>query len=485
LNVISEDVEDEMKDEEKEATEPEDPKKPKKKTNEQEESQNYIHDILPSGKVSTKSTRLGELQQSDNEISPLLESAQPLETTQPMLSSSKNNFGSANKPFVHESMGLSVIPKDTHSVSEWVQDDKKESLILDNQKENSKGSSEKRLSGSFTSKLGGIEEESEEPEQLEQKQPELIKNTSTRKIRTMFSKETHLEEPKSEPIKKSTGAKITRRLFPSIQARRTATPMLTVNTPLPMLSLSDQSDISPFPSAPITPSISMASTTPSSAKSMASWRWPKRPFSPAREKHKEPQSPISEDNPADHIGKVGNLWAKKTLGQLRKYHQRRSPSILGRKFGLTSPIKESHGPLQSPVSDISDSKKSTTVQVLEETLETINEEDEDEEIGIWSSEEVDLTEPCTEEKKNLSPTSMNVLNRQIIEEVVEEPHGMRVSPEYLTVVGGPSVNAASPNASSASLPLRSNPSSSSLAKHNAKPLFETTFTISNNTNEPF
>ncbi|CAG8745955.1 11334_t:CDS:1, partial [Ambispora leptoticha] len=99
-------------------------------------------------------------------------------------------------------------------------------------------------------------------------------------------------------------------------------------------------------------------------------------------------------------------------------------------------------------------------------------------------EEVDLTEPCTEEKKSLSPTSMNVLNRQIIEEVVEEPHGMRVSPEYLTVVGGPSVNAASPNTSSASLPLRSNPSSSSLAKHNAKPLFETTFTISNNTNEP-
>ncbi|CAG8529131.1 7262_t:CDS:2, partial [Dentiscutata heterogama] len=453
------------------------------------ESQNN-NDILSSGNFSTKSTRLGELQQSDNEMpsSPSLASSQPSETSQPVLSSSKRNLGGVSKPFVHESMGLGIV-------AEEIQDDK-----------NSKGSSEKRSSGSFTLKLGEIEEESEETEQqLEQKQPELIKSTSNRKTRTIFSKETHTEEPRSESIRKSTSAKITRRLFPSIpsiQSRRTATHMLTVKTPLPMLSETedeedaessttsarqelirspDQSDTSPFPSAPATPSTLLASTTPASVKSMTSWRWPKRPFSPAREKHKESQN---QDNPADHIGKVGNIWAKKTLGQLRKYHQRHSPSILGRKFGLASPVKESHNSLQSPVSDISDSKKSQTVQVLEETLETINEEDEDDEIGIWSSEEVDLTEPCTDEKKIQSPTSMNVLNQQIIEEVVEEPHGMRVSPEYLTVVGGPSVNAASPNASSTSLSLRSNPSSSSLAKHNAKPLFETTFTISNNTDEP-
>ncbi|CAG8794478.1 4252_t:CDS:2, partial [Gigaspora margarita] len=378
--------------------------------------QNNKHDILSSGEFSAKSTRLGELQQSDNEMpsSPSLANSQPFETSQPVLSSSKRNFSGVSKPLVHESIGLGIVPEE-------IQDDK-----------NSKGSSEKRLSGSFTLKLGEIEEESEEPEQqLEQKQPDLIKSTSTRKTRTIFSKETHTEESRSESIRK-------RRLFPSIQSRRTATHMLTVKTPLPML--------------------------------------------PAREKHKESQS---QDNPADHIGKVGNIWAKKTLGQLRKYHQRHSPSILGiKKFGLASPVKESHNTLQSPVSDISDSKKSQTVQILEDPLETINEEDEDDEIGIWSSEEVDLTEPCTDEKRILSPTSMNVLNKQIIEEVVEEPHGMRVSPEYLTIVGGPSVNAASPNASSASLPLRSNPSSSSLAKHNAKPLFETTFTISNNTNEP-
>ncbi|CAG8529761.1 11708_t:CDS:2, partial [Gigaspora rosea] len=446
------------------------------------ESQNNKHDILSSGEFSAKSTRIGELQQSDNEMpsSPSLANSQPFETSQPVLSSNKRNFSGVSKPLVHESIGLGIVPEE-------IQDDK-----------NSKGSSEKRLSGSFTLKLGEIEEESEEPEQqLEQKQPELIKSTSIRKTRTIFSKETHTEESRSESIRK-------RRLFPSIQSRRTATHILTVKTPLPMLSEteddeeaessttsarqelirspSDQSDTSPFPSTPATPSTLLASTTPTSVKSMTSWRWPKRPFSPAREKHKESQS---QDNPADHIGKVGNIWAKKTLGQLRKYHQRHSPSILGiKKFGLASPVKESHNTLQSPVSDISDSKKSQTVQVLEDPLETINEEDEDDEIGIWSSEEVDLTEPCTDEKRILSPTSMNVLNKQIIEEVVEEPHGMRVSPEYLTIVGGPSVNAASPNASSASLPLRSNPSSSSLAKHNAKPLFETTFTISNNTNEP-
>ncbi|CAG8579267.1 21407_t:CDS:2 [Rhizophagus irregularis] len=365
---------------------------------------------------------------------------------QSILSSSKRTF---NNP-------KTSLLQDMQSISEEEKDDD----VIDKQ-DKTKGRNEKRLSsGSFSSKL-----------------------------------EKSIEESKSEPLKRSSGGRISRLL--SIQSRRTL-PHLNIRTPLSIsisetedeeeetemssdntsgryILPSDQSDVSPSPSSiSITP-ISSVPMTPITPKSN-SWRWPKRPFSPAREKHKEEQVK-SDDNPSDHIGKVGNIWAKKTLGQLRKYHQRQSPSILSRGLSLPSPLKEPVSPLQSPVSDISDSKKSPAVSIPEQPLETINEE-EDEEIGIWSSEEVDLTDS---EKKPPTPTSINsILNSPIL----EEPQGMKVSPEHLTVAGGPSVIRDSPNASTTSLTLRSNPSSSSLAKHNAKPLFETTFTISNITDKP-
>lgn len=408
---------------------------------------------------------------------------------QSILSSSKRTF---NNP-------KTSLLQDMQSISEEEKDDD----VIDKQ-DKTKGRNEKRLSsGSFSSKLGEIcEEEEELEEQKEQINPlpDISKNGPTRKNRTLNidcfpSKEKSIEESKSEPLKRSSGGRISRLL--SIQSRRTL-PHLNIRTPLSIsisetedeeeetemssdntsgryILPSDQSDVSPSPSSiSITP-ISSVPMTPITPKSN-SWRWPKRPFSPAREKHKEEQVK-SDDNPSDHIGKVGNIWAKKTLGQLRKYHQRQSPSILSRGLSLPSPLKEPVSPLQSPVSDISDSKKSPAVSIPEQPLETINEE-EDEEIGIWSSEEVDLTDS---EKKPPTPTSINsILNSPIL----EEPQGMKVSPEHLTVAGGPSVIRDSPNASTTSLTLRSNPSSSSLAKHNAKPLFETTFTISNITDKP-
>ncbi|CAI2164164.1 5249_t:CDS:2 [Funneliformis geosporum] len=318
------------------------------------------------------------------------------------------------------------------------------------------------------------EEDKEDDDIIIEEQQAKTKGREKR-IDLFSSKEKYVEESKSE--RKSPGARITR-LFPSIQSRRTM-PQLTVRTPLPIrYPPSEISDILPSPASSMTPSASSAPLTPVSGKS-TSWRWPKRSFSPAKENHKE----LPNDDPADHIGKVGsNIWAKKTLGQLRKYHQRQSPSILSKGFNLSSPLKEPTSPLQSPVSDISDSKKSPAVSIPEQPLETINEEEEDEEIGIWSSEEVDLTDSGVDEKKPSTPTSISsILNPNIIE---EEPQGMKVSPEHLTVVGGMFVSRDSPNASTTSLTLRSNPSSSSLAKHNAKPLFETTFTISNITDKP-
>jgi hypothetical protein len=463
-----------------------------KTTKEQEDKElkNDEKDILSKpGKFyasRTKNSRFVDLMSSDDESI--------LTKRQQMLSPGKRTLNSPKKSFGHESNnnGTSLL-EDMQSISEEDND------VVEEQ-EKTKGRSEKRLSGSFSSSLDGINEE-EESEGLEEEQreqihslPDISKNVSNRKSRTLSidffpSKEKSSEESKSESLRKSPSTRITR-LFPSIQSRRTMQ-QLTVRTPLSMLSISeteddeeeeteissdntsgqyipssDQSDISP--SVPITPP----------AKS--TWRWPKRPFSPAREKHKE-ELVKSDDNPADHIGKVGsNIWAKKTLGQLRKYHQRHSPSILNRSPSLSSPLKESASPLQSPVSDISDPKKSPAVSIPEQPLETINEED-DEEIGIWSSEEVDLTDS---EKKPLTPTSINnILTSPIVEEI-EEPQSMKVSPEYLTVVGNPSINRDSLNASTTSLTLRNNPSSSSLAKHNAKPLFETTFTITNITDKP-
>jgi hypothetical protein len=448
------------------------------------ESKNDEKDIISkSGKfLSTSRTNNSRYMQL---ISNNVES-QSFGKRQPILSSGKRTFNNS-------------LLQDMQSISEEEKDDD----VIDKQ-EKTKGRNEKRLSGSFSSKLGEIceEEESELEEQKEQinSLPDISKNGQARKNRTLnsdyfSSKEKSIEESKPEPLKKSPGARISRLFSSSIQSRRTLQ-QLTVRTPLSIsisetedeeeetemssdnasgryIPPSDQSDISPSPSISITPTIPMTPVTPKSS----SWRWPKRPFSPAREKHKE-EITKSDDNPADHIGKVGNIWAKKTLGQLRKYHQRQSPSILSRGLSLPSPLKESINPLQSPVSDISDPKKSPAVSIPEQPLETINEE-EDEEIGIWSSEEVDLTDS---EKKPPTPTSINsILNSPILEEHQE---GMKVSPEHLTVAGGPSVIRDSPNASTTSLTLRNNPSSSSLAKHNAKPLFETTFTISNITDKP-
>ncbi|CAJ0907294.1 8165_t:CDS:10, partial [Entrophospora sp. SA101] len=113
-------------------------------------------------------------------------------------------------------------------------------------------------------------------------------------------------------------SRLTTRLFSSIQSRRT----------VPQISRSKNvkitTDSSPsFPMAK-TPSSELSSTsTPStplttiqtplnSATTPTAWKWPKRPFSPAREKQKE-ELIKPGDNPAEHIGKVGNLWAKKTL----------------------------------------------------------------------------------------------------------------------------------------------------------------------------
>ncbi|CAJ0745235.1 13589_t:CDS:10 [Entrophospora sp. SA101] len=271
-------------------------------------------------------------------------------------------------------------------------------------------------------------------------------------------------------------SRLTTRLFSSIQSRRT----------VPQISRSKNvkitTDSSPsFPMAK-TPSSELSSTsTPStplttiqtplnSATTPTAWKWPKRPFSPAREKQKE-ELIKPGDNPAEHIGKVGNLWAKKTLGQLRKYHQRHSPSILSSKsFG-------------------------SSINMAENSLETINEEDEDEDIGIWSSEEVDLTAESSDDKKLNSPSSStnttptttpsiaSLLNpNKLIEEIVDDqPRGIKVSPERLTI----NKDIISPITSTTSRPSNLGGSStSSLSKNTTKPLFETTFTISNITDEP-
>nr|CAG8536528.1 4277_t:CDS:10 [Entrophospora candida] len=272
-------------------------------------------------------------------------------------------------------------------------------------------------------------------------------------------------------------SRLTTRLFSSIQSRRTVPQMLTVQTPLSK-NVKITTDSSPsFPMAK-TPSSELSSTsTPStplttiqtplnSATTPTAWKWPKRPFSPAREKQKE-ELIKPGDNPAEHIGKVGNLWAKKTLGQLRKYHQRHSPSILSSKsFGSSK-----------------------------NSLETINEEDEDEDIGIWSSEEVDLTAESSDDKKLNSPSSStnttptttpsiaSLLNpNKLIEEIVDDqPRGIKVSPERLTI----NKDIISPITSTTSRPSNLGGSStSSLSKNTTKPLFETTFTISNITDEP-
>ncbi|CAG8515455.1 6232_t:CDS:2 [Diversispora eburnea] len=368
----------------------------------------------------------------------------PFRMHRPITSSGRRSFSNTKKLFVYENIG-------DDSVSETSDQD------------STKGHNEKRLS--FTSNLGEIIQPLSSL-RSQQKPPELNKSSYVRKTRTLgldlFSTKdkSSVDEQKTDTVRRS----IASRLFPSIQSRRTTPQMLTVRTPLPMLSeteddeeedhdltdstndhnpqlpSSDNSDISPVPATPITTPL-----TPTTVKSMVhSWRWPKRPFSPAREK-KEIEQIKSADNPADHIGKVGNnIWAKKTLGQLRKYHQRHSPSMLTKGFGLASPLKES-SPLLSPV-------------------------------------KVDLTDSGADDKSPRSPT---IIAPKMIEES-EEPQGMKVSPEHLTVVGGPSVNnnRESPNASTTSLTLRSNPSISSLAKHNAKPLYETTFTISNITEAP-
>ncbi|CAG8569401.1 11896_t:CDS:2 [Ambispora leptoticha] len=243
----------------------------------------------------------------------------------------------------------------------------------------------------------------------------------------------------------------------------------------------------PLPSSS-TPNISFP-ITPATTKTI--WRWPKRPFSPAREKCKEQSPNDSNDDPSMHIGKVGNLWAKKTLGQLREYHKRHSPSIWGKGFGSpssSSPLKESFSSVLqiSPVSDVEATKSPMTPNLLvADQLETIDEED-DEEIGVWSSEEVDLTDSGKEDKKPNPPSSSSIpISPSSIIEEITEPQGMKVSPEHLTVVGGTAVyRENSPSSSSASLQLRTNPQNSSLGKHNAKPLFETTFTISNITDKP-
>ncbi|CAG8524135.1 17052_t:CDS:2, partial [Acaulospora morrowiae] len=423
------------------------------------------HDINAKSKNDgrSRSSRLVDLLPSDNGT--ILSShigAQSLRMHKPSLPYDSGARESSDSILEDMKSISKVIISDETSDQEDCQDEE--------QKEKSKSRNEKRLSGSFKSNLIGI------------KKPK--------------------EESKPEPIKNSTGSRITSR-FSSIQVRRTTPQMLTVKTPLPMLSeteddeedmdfisdgtnerpklprSSENSDVS-TPSTPMTPSVQSAPVTPANSKSH-SWRWPKRPFSPARGKNKETERIQKNDNPADHIGKVGNIWAKKTLGQLRIYHQRHSPSILNKGFGLPSPLKESSSPLLSPMSDLSDAKKSPAIVIPEQPLETINEEDEEDDgIGVWSSEEVDLTDSGVEEKSPRSPT---VVPPQIIEEP-EEPRGMKVSPEHLTVVGGPIINKNSPNASTSSLPLRSSPSNSSLAKHNAKPVFESTFMISNHADEP-
>ncbi|CAG8476389.1 4105_t:CDS:2 [Funneliformis caledonium] len=465
------------------------------------------------GSNRTKNSRFLDLMSNEESspIPPSVLSPQSFGRRQPM-SLGRLTFNNNPKKLLNrENNSGTSLPQGTQTISEE-DNDGEEDDVIEEQQAKAKGR-EKRMSGSFSSSLDGINEDEELDgleEQKEQKEslplPDFSKNGSNRKTRTLdidlfSSKEKYVEESKSE--RKSPGARITARLFPSIQSRRTM-PQLTVRTPLPMLSISETeddeeeeeetemssdnassryppselSDILPSPATSMTPSVSSTPMTPVSGKS-TSWRWPKRSFSPAREKNKE----LPNDDPSDHIGKVGsNIWAKKTLGQLRKYHQRQSPSILSKGFNLPSPLKEPTTPLQSPVSDISDSKKSPAVSIPEQPLETINEEEEDEEIGIWSSEEVDLTDSGIDEKKPSTPTSISsILNSNIIE---EEPQGMKVSPEHLTVVGGMFVSRDSPNASTTSLTLRSNPSSSSLAKHNAKPLFETTFTISNITDKP-
>ncbi|CAG8441357.1 3128_t:CDS:2 [Ambispora gerdemannii] len=298
----------------------------------------------------------------------------------------------------------------------------------------------------------------------------------------------------------------------SIQTRRTERNVLTLKTRTNLLIISETEDedddeskspdiaqtfndrnISPPKSAPLLTS-STFDISPTSSKT--SWRWPKRQFSPAREKCKEPND--SNDDPSMHIGKVGNLWAKKTLGQLRAYHKRHSPSIWSKGFGSSnssSPLKETFSSVQispvtpvAPVSDVEAIKSPMTPNLpVADQLETIDEED-DEEIGVWSSEEVDLTDSGKEDKKPNPPSpssSIPINPSSIIEEITEPPQGMKVSPEHLTVVGGTAVyRENSPSSSNTSLQLRTNPNNSSLGKHNAKPLFETTFTISNITDRP-
>ncbi|RIA93925.1 hypothetical protein C1645_818793 [Glomus cerebriforme] len=487
-----EEIEEEEEEEEVEKTQ----KESEQKANKQKEiveSKNDEKNIFSKPGKFSRNSRFMDLISNDDEspIPSILNRS--FGKRQPMLSSVKRTLSNPKTSLL----------QDMQSISEEERDD---SDIVEEQ-EKTKGHNEKRLSGSFSSNLDeiceeeeseGLEEQKEQKEQKEQihSLPDISKNRKSRTLGIDFfpSKEKSIKESKSEPLRKSSGARISRLFSSSIQSRRTLQ-QLTVRTPLSIsisetedeeeeetemssdntsgryIPPSDQSDISPSPSISVTP-LSSVPMTPKSS----SWRWPKRPFSPAREKHRE-ELAKSDDNPAEHIGKVGNIWAKKTLGQLRKYHQRQSPSILSRGLSLPSPLKEPVSPLQSPVSDISDPKKSPAVSIPEQPLETINEE-EDEEIGIWSSEEVDLTDS---EKKPPTPTSINsILNSPIL----EEPQGMKVSPEHLTVAGGSSVSRDSPNASTTSLTLRNNPSSSSLAKHNAKPLFETTFTISNITDDP-
>jgi hypothetical protein len=249
---------------------------------------------------------------------------------------------------------------------------------------------------------------------------------------------------------------------------------------VPQKSDDSSAAVTPSTPTPPVPEQFVSSTDVDAHISRPSWRWPRRPFSPARDKFKEETLIHPEDNPAHHIGKVGNIWAKKTLGQLRQFHMRKSPSILGRGrgFSIRSTSKDTPS-LQPAICDlISDSTK-PPVTIPEQPLETINEEEEDEEIGVWSSEEVDLTD-STDDRKPPSITSIITNPTQIIEPI-EEQVGMKVSPERLAVVG---ITLQRNNTQFSSTSTMRIPVNSSLAKSNAKPLDETTFTISNITDDP-
>jgi len=110
------------------------------------------------------------------------------------LLSGKRTLNNPKKLFGHESSLL----EDMQSISEEDND------VVEEQ-EKTKGRSEKRLSGSFSSNLGGINEEEESEELEEQREqihslPDISKNVSNRKPRTLvqellaFSHQYNLEE---------------------------------------------------------------------------------------------------------------------------------------------------------------------------------------------------------------------------------------------------------------------------------------------------